>query len=299
MEHDSRLWPDASALVTGARRGVSAPRSPARFHRAGASSSCIIGHSRAEARSARRVVQRAAARFRARLRHATCSTLQTLPALVERRARALRSSGHPRQQRLDVLSDAARLDHARAVGRPHRHEPARAAVPRAGVRAGMRARRADHEYGRHSRATTASRRTPSTRWRRPGLSMLTKSLARELAPDVRVNGIAPGPVLWPEAASTRHCKREIVAKTALKRSGSPDDVARAALYLAADAPFVTGQIIAVDGGRSLGWSTAGHRRCQPSRPVHHVRGGSKPCQSSRIVRPASDAADRARYRPSA
>jgi pteridine reductase len=84
-----------------------------------------------------------------------------------------------------------------------------------------------------------------------GLAMLTKSLARELAPEVRVNGIAPGPVLWPERGLDPALKAEIIAKTALKRSGSPDDVARAALYLAADAPFVTGQIIAVDGGRSL------------------------------------------------
>ena len=84
-----------------------------------------------------------------------------------------------------------------------------------------------------------------------GLAMLTRSLARELAPEVRVNGIAPGPVLWPERGLDAALKAEIIAKTALKRIGSPDDVARAALYLAADAPFVTGQIIAVDGGRSL------------------------------------------------
>jgi pteridine reductase len=83
------------------------------------------------------------------------------------------------------------------------------------------------------------------------LVMLTKSLARELGPDVRVNGIAPGPVMWPERDLDAVLKAEIIAKTALKRSGSPDDVARAALFLAADAPYVTGQIIAVDGGRSL------------------------------------------------
>jgi pteridine reductase len=84
-----------------------------------------------------------------------------------------------------------------------------------------------------------------------GLVMLTKSLARELGPDIRVNGIAPGPVLWPERDLDEALKAEIVAKTALKRSGSPDDIARTALFLAADAPYVTGQIIAVDGGRSL------------------------------------------------
>lgn len=84
-----------------------------------------------------------------------------------------------------------------------------------------------------------------------GLEMLTKSLARELGPRVRVNGIAPGPVLWPERELDTSLKGEIVDKTALKRPGSPEDIARAAYYLAVDAPYVTGQVIAVDGGRSL------------------------------------------------
>ena len=81
--------------------------------------------------------------------------------------------------------------------------------------------------------------------------MLTRSLARELGPEIRVNGIAPGPVLWPEDGLPESLKAEIIGKTALKRMGTPEDVARAALYLAADAPYVTGQIIVVDGGRSL------------------------------------------------
>ena len=84
-----------------------------------------------------------------------------------------------------------------------------------------------------------------------GLVMLTKSLARELGPEVRVNGIAPGPVLWPERDLDESLKAEIIAKTALKRSGSPEDIARTALFLATEAPYVTGQVIAVDGGRSL------------------------------------------------
>jgi pteridine reductase len=84
-----------------------------------------------------------------------------------------------------------------------------------------------------------------------GLAMLTRSLARELGPDIRVNGIAPGPVLWPEDGVDESLKREIIAKTALKRHGTPQDVARAVLFLAKDAPYVTGQIIAVDGGRSI------------------------------------------------
>jgi pteridine reductase len=86
-----------------------------------------------------------------------------------------------------------------------------------------------------------------------GLVTLTKSLARELGPEVRVNGIAPGPVLWPEHEMSTALQQEIIGKTALKRTGSPDDIARAVLFFAKDAPYVTGQILAVDGGRSIGW----------------------------------------------
>ena len=84
-----------------------------------------------------------------------------------------------------------------------------------------------------------------------GLAMLTRSLARELGPAIRVNGIAPGPVLWPERPMDPELQREIIAKTALKRHGTPQDIARTALFLARDAPYITGQIIAVDGGRSI------------------------------------------------
>ena len=84
-----------------------------------------------------------------------------------------------------------------------------------------------------------------------GLAMLTRSLARELGPQIRVNGIAPGPVLWPEQGLEEALKREIIGKTALKRHGTPQDIARTALFLAKEAPYITGQIIAVDGGRSI------------------------------------------------
>jgi len=86
-----------------------------------------------------------------------------------------------------------------------------------------------------------------------GLAMLTRSLARELGPEVRVNGIAPGPILWPEGGIDAELQQEIIAKTQLKRIGSPDDIVRAALFFATSAPYVTGQILAVDGGRSVGW----------------------------------------------
>jgi pteridine reductase len=83
-----------------------------------------------------------------------------------------------------------------------------------------------------------------------GLIMLTQSLARELAPQVRVNAIAPGPVLFPEHGITDAIRDSILDRTLLKRIGSPEDIARAALFFAAEAPYVTGQILAVDGGRS-------------------------------------------------
>ena len=87
-----------------------------------------------------------------------------------------------------------------------------------------------------------------------GLIMLTKSLARELGPQqVRVNAICPGPVMWPEDRADRALQKKIVDRTQLKRAGAPEDVARAALFLCADAPYVTGQVLAVDGGRSVGW----------------------------------------------
>jgi pteridine reductase len=86
-----------------------------------------------------------------------------------------------------------------------------------------------------------------------GLEMLTLSLARELGPEVRVNGVAPGPVLWPEQGLDAAAKKSILEATALKRKGSPEDVAGAVLYLVRDAEYVTGQILAVDGGRSIGW----------------------------------------------
>jgi pteridine reductase len=86
-----------------------------------------------------------------------------------------------------------------------------------------------------------------------GLAMLTRALARELGPDVRVNGIAPGPIMWPQSGMDVQLQKQIVAKTLLKRSGGPEDVVRAALFFVKDAPYVTGQILAVDGGRSVGW----------------------------------------------
>ncbi len=86
-----------------------------------------------------------------------------------------------------------------------------------------------------------------------GLLSLTKSLAVEMAPEVRVNGVSPGAILWPEDGewADETARQQIIATTLLKRCGEPDDIARTVQFLIADAPYITGQIIAVDGGRSI------------------------------------------------
>jgi pteridine reductase len=94
------------------------------------------------------------------------------------------------------------------------------------------------------------RRYPVYSIAKAGLIMMTKSLARELGPHVRVNAIAPGPIMWPEDGLDTALQEKIIDRTALKRLGSPEDVARACLFFATEAPYVTGQVLAVDGGRS-------------------------------------------------
>ena len=86
-----------------------------------------------------------------------------------------------------------------------------------------------------------------------GLIMQTRALAKDLAPAVRVNGVAPGSILWPEgdAANSEDAMRDIMARVPLKRQGRPEDIAGAVAFLALDAPYITGQILAVDGGRLL------------------------------------------------
>jgi len=86
-----------------------------------------------------------------------------------------------------------------------------------------------------------------------GLVALTKGLAQEMAPQVRVNAIAPGVIIWPESEAwlDQEQRRKIVAHTLLKREGEPDDIARTVQFLITDAPYITGQIISVDGGRSI------------------------------------------------
>lgn len=86
-----------------------------------------------------------------------------------------------------------------------------------------------------------------------GLAMLTRSLAKDLAPDVRVNGVSPGAILWPEDGMNDDIKASILEQVPLGRHGEPDDIANAIVFLVHDATYVTGQVIAIDGGRSIGW----------------------------------------------
>jgi pteridine reductase len=86
-----------------------------------------------------------------------------------------------------------------------------------------------------------------------GVSMMTQSLALELAPEVRVNGVSPGAILWPEH-ETEYSKQErqnINDRVPLQRQGEASDIAQTVVFLVADAPYISGQIIAVDGGRSV------------------------------------------------
>ena len=86
-----------------------------------------------------------------------------------------------------------------------------------------------------------------------GLVTLTKSLALELSPEVRVNAVAPGPVQWPEnnPQFDETYRQRVISQTLLKRIGNPSDIAKAVKFLIYDAPFITGHVLAVDGGRSL------------------------------------------------
>lgn len=84
-----------------------------------------------------------------------------------------------------------------------------------------------------------------------GLIMLTKTLARELGPEVRTNAVAPGVILWPERGHDEMSKQRIISRTPLKRAGDPSDITRAVIFLIRDAGYITGQVIAVDGGRCV------------------------------------------------
>jgi pteridine reductase len=241
---------DRVVLVTGAARRIGASIAAA-FHARGARVAIHYRNSggEAEALAARLNAARrdSAMTFRADLRDA--GPLETLPGAV---ARAL--------GRLDVLVNNASTFYPTPVGEitadqfddlfgSNLRAPlflSQAAAPELRRRSGLILNIADihglRPLARHAVYCAA----------KAALVMLTRSLARELGPDVRVNAIAPGPVLWSESGTDEALRRRIVARTALKRAGSPEDVAKAALFFATEAPFVTGEVLVVDGGRLVG-----------------------------------------------
>ena len=241
---------DKTVLITGAARRIGAAIATA-LHAHGARVAIHYRNSRADADAL--VARLNAARpdsaraFPADL--ADPASFDTLPVAV------VRAFG-----RLDVLINNASTFYPTPVGAITQDQfddlvgsnlraplfLSQAAAPELRKRAGLILNIADihalRPLGRHSVYCAA----------KAALVMLTRSLARELGPEIRVNAIAPGPVLWPENGVDEDLRRRIVARTALKRTGSPDDVAKAALFFACDAPFVTGEVLAVDGGRLVG-----------------------------------------------
>jgi pteridine reductase len=237
-------------LVTGAARRVGAVVAAA-FHAAGAR---VAVHYRRSESDAQALVARlegarpgSARAFRADLGDATAC--ERLPDEV------VRAFG-----RLDVLVNNASTFYPTPVGSitPDQFDDlvgsnlraplflSQAAAPELAKREGLILNVADihglRPLSRHAVYSAA----------KAGLVMLTRALARELGPAVRVNAIAPGPVLWPENGADEALRARIVARTALKRAGTPEDIAKAALFFALDAPFVTGEVLAVDGGRLVG-----------------------------------------------
>jgi pteridine reductase len=236
-----------AVLVTGAARRVGAVIAGA-FHAAGAR---VGVHYRSSAAEAEAVVAtlNAARADSARAFRADLADPARASPLV---AAVLRAFG-----RLDVLVNNASTFYPTPVGAitPDQFDDlvgsnlraplflSQAAAPELARREGLILNLADihgiRPLGKHAVYCAA----------KAGLVMLTRALARDLGPAIRVNAIAPGPVLWPEQGVDAALRERIISRTALKRAGSPEDIAKAALFFATSAPFVTGEVLAIDGGR--------------------------------------------------
>ena len=240
-----------TALVTGAARRVGATIARA-LHAAGAN---VLLHYRSSSDDAARLAAELNQARPGSAETAECNLLEVgqLPALVAEAARAFggvdilvnnASTFYP-----TPIGDISEMDWDDLVG-TNLKAPlflAQAAANLLHERQGLIINLADIH------GVKPLRRYPVYSLAKAGLIMLTKSLARELGPHVRVNAVAPGPVMWPEDGLDAELRARIIAGTALKRAGSATDVARACLFFACEAPYVTGQILAVDGGRSVGW----------------------------------------------
>ena len=240
-----------AVLITGAARRVGATIARA-LHGAGAN---VVLHFRSSGEVAASLAQELNAARSDSAVLAECDLLEVakLPALAETAAQAFGG--------LDILVNNASTFYPTPVGDITESDwddliganlkgplfLAQAAAPALHLSRGLIVNLADIHGMR------PLRRHPVYCVSKAGLIMLTKSLARELGPHVRVNAIAPGPVMWPEDGVDKELQAKIIDRTALKRPGSAADVARAVLFFATEAPYVTGQILAVDGGRSVGW----------------------------------------------
>ena len=241
---------DRVVLVTGAARRIGAVLAGA-FHDAGAR---VAIHYHRSVREAQELTESLNGR-RPQSAVALQADLANLDALAALPTEAVGSFG-----RLDVLINNASTFYPTPVGTitPAQFDDlvatnfraplflSQAAAPELARRDGLILNIADihalRPLGRHAVYSAA----------KAALVMLTRALARELGPHVRVNAIAPGPVLWPESGADEDLRQRIVARTALQRTGDPGDIAKAALFFATAAPFVTGEVLAVDGGRLLG-----------------------------------------------
>ncbi len=235
------------ALVTGAGRRVGA-RIARELHAAGMSVAVHCHRSREDAERLREAFEGA---------RPGSATVVAADLLESGAAEAVVAAAEERWGRLDVLVNNASSFYPTPVGEVTQAEwrdlvgsnlaapffLAQAAAPLLRAARGCIVNIAD-VYGHRPLAGH-----PVYSAAKAGLVMLTRALALELGPEVRVNSVSPGAVLWPENEDPE--RRRIIDAIALKRSGDPGDIARAALFLVRDAPYVTGQDLAVDGGRLI------------------------------------------------
>ncbi len=245
---------DKVVVITGAARRVGAEVAR-RVHAQGAN---VVVHYRGSARDAQ-ALQRELEQKRARSVALAQADLTRTEALAHIRDAALDTFG-----RIDVLINNASSFYPTPIGSATEHDwdqligsnlkgpffLAQLCAPQLTANHGCIVNVVDI-YGAQPLKTY-----PIYSIAKAGLIMLTKSLARELAPAVRVNAIAPGTILWPEDENgaevlSDEVKEKILSRTPLRRPGSPDDIARTMLFLIQDAPYITGQILAVDAGRSI------------------------------------------------
>ena len=237
------------ALITGAGRRVGAVIAR-RLHAAGYSLALHYRHSAADATALAAALeqQRAGSTL---LLSADLAELDTLPRLVE--------GVMQRYGRLDALVNNASAFYSTPVGTANRAQwdelfASNAQAPFFLTQAALPALRESRGGIVNLLDIYAERplaNHPLYCMAKAALAAMTRSLALDLAPQVRVNGVAPGAVLWPSDGKSYDDQQALIARTPLQRAGMPEDVAGAVLWLLRDAPFVTGQIIRIDGGRTL------------------------------------------------